>query len=80
MLQYVENHGPPTGPHEPLGEKPRLHGSAHIRQSYLGNFTAVGAHSSMRESSMDDYSYLTSSVSCVWTTIGKFCSIAAQTG
>ncbi len=80
MLQYIEFHGESHhGSREPLGEKPRLSPTATIRDCRIGSFTAVGSHTSMRESSMDDYSYITSHCSCVWTKIGKYCSIASHT-
>ncbi|MFW5882792.1 MAG: acetyltransferase [Verrucomicrobiota bacterium] len=81
MLQHIESFGqrPKSSGPKMLSEQPRIHESCHISDSYLGVYTALGPGCTMRESSMDDYSYLAGHVSCVWTTIGKLCSIAAHT-
>lgn len=80
MLTYIDHQGPPRQKHrKELGEQPHIHPTATVSRSHLGSYTDVGPECSMRESSMDDYSYLAGRVSMVWTTIGKFCSIAAQT-
>ncbi|QXD31740.1 hypothetical protein [Candidatus Pelagisphaera phototrophica] len=79
MLQYIESFGDFPSHPKKLSEKPRIHESARIRESYLGSYTDVGPGCSLRECSMDDYSYLASHVGAVWTEIGKFCSIASQT-
>jgi phosphonate metabolism protein (transferase hexapeptide repeat family) len=63
----------------PLSKEPAVHPTAHIRESKLGAWTAVGARTSIAESSMGDYSYVVNDCSIVYTAIGKFCSIAAQT-
>lgn len=77
-MEYIDQQGE-TRPPKQLSEKPSIHPTARIRKSYLGAYTDVGPGCSMSESSMDDYSYLAGHVSMVWTTIGKFCSIAAHT-
>lgn len=78
-MQYIERHGIESHPPKQLSETPHIHETAKISKSHLGAYTDVGAHCSMRESSMDDYSYLAGHVNMVWTTIGRFCSIAAYT-
>ncbi len=77
-MEYIEQFGDIPKPRQ-LSEKPAIHPSAKIRKSHLGAYTDVGPNCSMSESSMDDYSYLASNVSMVWTSVGKFCSIAAYT-
>jgi phosphonate metabolism protein (transferase hexapeptide repeat family) len=62
-----------------LSEEPAVHPTAHIRESKLGAWTAVGARTSIAESSMGDYSYVVNDCSIMYTAIGKFCSVAAQT-
>lgn len=62
-----------------LGEKPHIHPTCHIKDSYVGSWTALGPNTSLRESSFDDYSYTAGDVSMVWTDVGKFCSIANGT-
>lgn len=62
-----------------LSEEPAIHPSAHVRDSCLGPWTAVGARTTIAESSMGAYSYVVNDSSIMWSEIGKFCSIAAQT-
>lgn len=61
-----------------LGETPLVHDGAEVRDSRLGRFTEVGVRTSIVESTMDDYSYVAGDSDIVYTTIGKFCSIAAH--
>lgn len=77
-MEYIEKFGE-SRPPKILSEKPTIHPTAKVSKSYLGAYTDVGPRCSLSESSMDDYSYLAGDVSMVWTTIGKFCSIAAHT-
>jgi len=62
-----------------LSEKPAVHPTAHIRSCCLGPWTAVGARTTVAESSMGAYSYVVNDSNIVWSDIGKFCSIAAHT-
>ncbi len=62
-----------------LSEQPTIHPSSHVRDSFIGAWTDVGPHCSLSESSLGDYSYLAGHVSMIWTDVGKFTSIAAQT-
>ncbi|MCT8998843.1 DapH/DapD/GlmU-related protein [Chelativorans intermedius] len=59
-----------------LGESPSIHESAHVIDCTLGAWTEVGAGTTMLHSSMGDYSYIVEDCHVVWTSIGKFCSIA----
>ncbi|WP_375689782.1 DapH/DapD/GlmU-related protein [Pseudooceanicola sp. LIPI14-2-Ac024] len=59
-----------------LTEAPNIHDTARVVDCTLGRYTEVQSHSSMRESEMGDYSYIVSYGNVMWSTIGKFCSIA----
>ncbi|WP_417666985.1 DapH/DapD/GlmU-related protein [Roseibium sp.] len=65
----------PTQKHS-LTSAPNIHADALVLNCELGEWTEVGAHTEMRDSSMGDYSYIVQGGDVVWTTIGKFCSIA----
>lgn len=60
-----------------LGDKPIIDPSASIRDCRIGRFTQVGAQTRMVETTMDDYSYISELGDVIYTTIGKFCSIAS---
>jgi phosphonate metabolism protein (transferase hexapeptide repeat family) len=62
-----------------LSEEPNIDPTARVRDSVLGKWTAVGARTSIGESTMGDYSYVVNDSSIMYSEIGKFCSIAAQT-
>lgn len=62
-----------------LGLEPLIDATANVRQATLGRYTEVGARTSFVESSMGDYSYVVNDSNVIYTTIGKFCSIAAHT-
>jgi phosphonate metabolism protein (transferase hexapeptide repeat family) len=62
-----------------LSEAPNVDATARIRDCELGLWTAVGARTTMAESVMGDYSYVTNDASIIYSEIGKFCSIAAHT-
>jgi phosphonate metabolism protein (transferase hexapeptide repeat family) len=60
-----------------LSEAPSIHPQAEVdADCTLGRWTEVGRRTQMKSSSMGDYSYITEDGHVVWTTIGKFCSIA----
>lgn len=62
-----------------LGPEPVIDPSAQIRQATLGRYTEIGARTAFIESAMGDYSYVVNDSSIIYTSIGKFCSIAAHT-
>lgn len=62
-----------------LGLEPVIDPTASVRQATLGRYTEIGARTSFAESTMDDYSYVVNDSNIIYTTIGKFCSIAAMT-
>jgi hypothetical protein len=62
-----------------LGLEPLIDPTARVRQATLGRYTEIGARTAFVESSMADYSYVVNDSDVIYTTIGKFCSIAAHT-
>lgn len=62
-----------------LSEAPNIHPEANVTDCELGVWTEVGKGTMMKASQMGDYSYITQHCHVVWTTIGKFCSIANST-
>lgn len=59
-----------------LTEAPTIHPTASVIDCTLGRWTEVQAHVSLREVSFGDYSYIVKNSSAVWSSIGKFASIA----
>ena len=51
--------------------------TASVRNATLGRYTEIGARTSFVESRLGDYSYIVNDGDVIYTTIGKFCSIAA---
>ncbi|MCS6837050.1 MAG: acetyltransferase [Anaerolineae bacterium] len=80
MSHYVISQFPPGPVPEPkrLSEQPTVHPTARLWQCQLGAWTEVGAHNLLIETSMGDYSYTDDQVSMIYTTVGKFCSIASH--
>lgn len=62
-----------------MSATPRVDPTATVRASVLGAYVAVGARTSVAESTLGDYSYVVNDAQIIYSTIGKFCSIAAQT-
>jgi phosphonate metabolism protein (transferase hexapeptide repeat family) len=62
-----------------LSEGPYVDPSAFVKDSTLGAWTAVGPRSSLVESVFGDYSYVVNDSQIIYSEIGKFCSLAAQT-
>jgi hypothetical protein len=62
-----------------LGAGPAVHPTAVIEDSRLGSWTEIGAYTRVQESEVGDYSYIADAWSSViYTTIGRFCSIASH--
>lgn len=59
-----------------LSEEPTIHETASVIGCDLGRWTEIQAHVAMRDSQFGDYSYIVKGGNVVWSTIGKFCSIA----
>ena len=62
-----------------LSDDPTIDPSARVKDSSLGAYTEVGARTVLLEVTMGDYSYVVNDSQIAYTTIGKFCSIAAMT-
>ena len=62
-----------------LSVEPTVDPSAKLNDVKLGAYTEVGARTILQEVTMDDYSYVVNDAQITYTTIGKFCSIAAMT-
>jgi hypothetical protein len=62
-----------------LSTEPTIDPTATVRESRLGAYTEVGARTILLEVAMDDYSYVVNDAQITYTTMGKFCSIAAMT-
>lgn len=65
-----------AGSKKRLSEAPAIHPEATVTGCNLGAWTEVGKGTVMKDVEMGDYSYITQHCHVVWTTIGKFCSIA----
>ena len=59
--------------------EPRIHPTAELKSSRLGRYVAVGERVILREVAVGDFSYFERHAEAIYTTIGKFCSIAANT-
>jgi phosphonate metabolism protein (transferase hexapeptide repeat family) len=64
---------------EVLSIDPTIDPSATVKDATLGAYTEVGARTTLIEVEMGDYSYVVNDAQIIYTTIGKFCSIAAMT-
>jgi hypothetical protein len=62
-----------------LSVEPTIDPSAKLKDVKLGAYTEVGARTILQEVTMDDYSYIVNDGQITYTSIGKFCSIAAMT-
>lgn len=63
---------------ERLSESPTIDPSARITRCRLGRYTEVGARTRLTETELGDYSYIVEDGEVIYTTIGKFTSIAAS--
>jgi len=62
----------------PLTPTPTVHPTATLEHTTLGRYTEVGPFVRLAHSSLSDYSYIGEYSQADYTTVGKFCSIAAQ--
>jgi len=58
---------------------PRIHPTAELKACKLGPYAAVGERVILREVHVGDFSYFERHAEAIYATIGKFCSIAANT-
>ncbi len=64
---------------EPLSPEPTIHDPVRLTDVELGAWTEIHAGCRLHEATVDDYSYLTERVQVDVATIGRFCSVAADT-
>jgi phosphonate metabolism protein (transferase hexapeptide repeat family) len=57
---------------------PRVHSSSLLRNTVLGQFTDVAERVNLAECEVGDYTYIERHVEAIYTSIGKFCSVAAN--
>jgi phosphonate metabolism protein (transferase hexapeptide repeat family) len=62
-----------------LSVDPTVDPSAKLQGTKLGAYCEVGARTILLDVAMGDYSYVVNDTQITYTTIGKFCSIAAMT-
>jgi phosphonate metabolism protein (transferase hexapeptide repeat family) len=62
-----------------LSTEPLIDPSAKVQDASLGAYCEVGARTILLDVAMGDYSYVVNDAQITYTTIGKFCSIAAMT-
>ncbi|MHB0790090.1 LbetaH domain-containing protein [Bradyrhizobium sp. 5.13L] len=61
-----------------LSIQPLVHPSAQLHDTKLGAYCEIGARTNLQEVIIGDYSYVMNDSQVTYTTIGKFCSIAAM--
>jgi len=59
--------------------EPRIHPTAELKGCRLGRYAAIGERAILREVTVGDFSYFERHAEAAYTSIGKFCSIAANT-
>jgi phosphonate metabolism protein (transferase hexapeptide repeat family) len=69
----------PASAPKKLGRHPLIDPTASVRDSQFGVYCEVGARTKIAESSFGDYSYVVNDSDIIYTSVGRFCSIAAQT-
>jgi len=62
-----------------LSVEPTIDPTAELRETDIGAYCEIGARTALLEVTMGDYSYVVNDSQITYTTIGKFCSIAAMT-
>ncbi|MCP9232152.1 antibiotic acetyltransferase [Mesorhizobium sp. LMG 17147] len=58
--------------------EPRIHTTAELKACKLGRYASIGERVILREVMVGDFSYFERHAEAIYTTIGKFCSIAAN--
>src|ERR1700751_4221453 len=66
-------------PGKALSIEPTIDPTAKVREASFGIYCEVGARTILLDVEMGDYSYVVNDAQMTYTTIGKFCSIAAMT-
>jgi hypothetical protein len=67
----------PASANKTLGEAPSIAPDATVRDTRLGAWCEIGSRARIAQSTFGDYSYVDRDTDIIYTTIGKFCSIAA---
>jgi len=62
-----------------LSTEPLIDATAKVQDVSFGAYCEVGARTILLDVAMGDYSYVVNDSQITYTTIGKFCSIAAMT-
>jgi phosphonate metabolism protein (transferase hexapeptide repeat family) len=62
-----------------LPPEPRVHPTAELKGCRIGRHASVGERTVLREVTVGDFSYFERHAEAIYTDIGKFCSIAANT-
>ncbi|MBN9233520.1 MULTISPECIES: DapH/DapD/GlmU-related protein [Phyllobacteriaceae] len=62
----------------PKDREPRIHPTAELKSCRLGRYSAIGERVVLREVTVGDFSYFERHAEAIYTSIGKFCSIAAN--
>ena len=62
-----------------LSIEPTIDATAKLQGAKLGAYCEVGARTVLQDVEMGDYSYVVNDAQITYTSIGKFCSIAAMT-
>jgi phosphonate metabolism protein (transferase hexapeptide repeat family) len=63
---------------KPAPSAPRVHETARVVDSTLGQWVYLGPNTSINESTFGDYSYTAGDVQIIYSEVGKFCSIASH--
>lgn len=58
--------------------EPRIHPTAELKSCRLGRYAAIGERVILREVTVGDFTYFERHAEAIYTVIGKFCSIAAN--
>jgi phosphonate metabolism protein (transferase hexapeptide repeat family) len=61
-----------------LQQNPSVDATARVVDSRLGHWTEVGPNTTIVESELGDYSYAINDCDIIYTSIGKFCSLASH--
>lgn len=59
--------------------EPRIHPTAELKSCRLGRYAVIGERVVLRETTVGDFSYFERNAEAIYTEIGKFCAIAANT-
>lgn len=59
--------------------EPRIHPTAELKSCRLGPYAVIGERAVLREVTVGDFTYFERNAEAIYTTIGKFCAIAANT-